>query len=54
MSLGWYDTVDAVYTAMEFAPLGDLYSHMRQPFSEIEVRTIFRQGLSNLGSSLWT
>jgi serine/threonine protein kinase len=47
-SYGWYESADAIFIAMEYAPLGDLESYLQTPFSAAEVRRIIYQILCSL------
>ena len=48
--LGWYDTDDYLFLAMEYFPLGDLQEHMSKtgPMAEADVRVIVCQVLEGL------
>ena len=50
--LGWYDNTrtDTVFLAMEYFPLGDLESHMIEPFAEDSVKVISTQLLHALAT----
>jgi calcium/calmodulin-dependent protein kinase I len=48
--LGWYDTTDNLYIAMEYFPLGDLQNYMIEysPIPEQDVREVIYQVLEGL------
>ncbi|GAB1315511.1 non-specific serine/threonine protein kinase [Madurella fahalii] len=48
--LGWYDTDDHLFIAMEYFPLGDLQQHMSKtgPMTEADVRPVIYQVLEGL------
>ncbi|RYO48598.1 hypothetical protein AA0116_g12324 [Alternaria tenuissima] len=47
---GWYECTDAVYIAMEYLPLGDLYHYLarKKPLPQSEVQELTRQILDAL------
>jgi len=48
--LGWYDTDDHLFIAMEYFPLGDLQKYMSKtgPMAEADVRPVIYQVLEGL------
>ena len=49
--LGWYDDAENLYIAMDYFPLGDLETYLRnrdQPLPEVEVQQIILQLLEGL------
>ena len=42
-SYGWFESIDAVYIAMEYIEHGDLQKYLIAPFPESEVRVIVSQ-----------
>lgn len=56
-SYGWFQSVDAIYIAMEYVEYGDLEKHLEKPIPEDEARLITRQlaeGLHHLHQNGFT
>jgi len=46
--LGWFETPETLYIAMEYLPEGDLTKHLSSPLPQETVQTISKQVLEGL------